>query len=559
MNRTLIQIEQFFDKNISKKVNFFLAILSVGYIFLAQSLLAGWQVDDAAISFSYANNLSSTGQLIAQTNQMPVEGFSNPLWVFILAIIFRLGFDYHIVPYICSFLLCITALRIIFFQSISPETKIAFGVAGLMLVIQPSILIWAFSGLENAVFLYVGTELLLRCFDLAFGRITTSGSVVAGFFASAIILSRPDGIVYLALFPMVAIFSNKVKYHQLILATTLPIITLVLYECFRLYYFNDWLPNTYYAKGGVTGSRIFEIILMGPVVFKKLGSLLGSLFGFSAAFWGGIATAQLVESSWSRGYKTVLIPPLTMLFLAVLVYLLLPEDWMGEQRFATLFYPASCLVISIALITSIFHATFRVVLIAVFLLFSTWYSVTRMQHFIDNPAISIDEVEEHSRKFESWALKLGMSRASLMTADVGGLLLRNKLDVVDSGMLCDKTIAEAIGESNKKNDMQRFYNYVFDVKKPTFISTRAYHSWLQHLDNDPRFRRDYIALREYKDNWILHRYGEEMYSGDYVRKDQLQSSEILMTLQDEASKLYYPFCKECPAYNKSNEIKVFRI
>lgn len=535
------------------KANILFAILSISCVVLAQWQLAGWQVDDAAISFSYAKNLAFSGQLTAQLNQTPVEGFSNPLWVFLLAAIFRLGFDHQIVPYLSAALLCAAALRIIFFRPAYPETRIAFGVTGLLLLIQPSILIWSMSGLENSLLLYAGTELLISCIVLASGQSATSNSIIAGVATSAIALSRPEGILYLALFPLVAVCGKKdkkISSIQLALAIGSPMAAWLLYESFRVYYFHDWLPNTYYAKGGGTGSRILESLAIGPVVFMRLSDLASSIFGWVGAFWASVATIKLVTLSWDRGYNDLLIPPLLMACLAIIVYVLLPGDWMGEQRFATLFYPAAYLIISISILTSPLQAALKVTLTGAFLIFSGWNSLFRMGEFIDHPIISMEEVEDRSRQFESWVSTLGIEHASIMTADVGGILWRSKLELLDSGMLTDRLVARSIGESSPKSDIKSLQNYVFEIRKPTFIATRAYHSWILHLDNDPRFRRDYIPIREYRDGWVLSRYGEEQFSGDYVRRDKISSQEALEIIQSQAAKLNYPFCKECPPYEK---------
>lgn len=535
------------------KANILLAVLSVSCVVLAKWQLAGWQVDDAAISFAYAKNLATFEQLSPQINQAPVEGFSNPLWVFIVAAIFRSGFDHQIIPFVSSTLLCAAALRIIFFRPAYPETKFAFGFTGLFLLMQPSILIWSLSGLENALLLYAGTELLLSCLVLTSGQSTTSNSIISGLASSAIALSRPEGIIYLTLFPLVAVCcsnNHKTIRIQLIFAIGLPLAAWLLYESFRIYYFHDWLPNTYYAKGGVTGSKILETLAFGPVVFLRLSDLTTSLFGWIGAFWVSVATIKLVTLSWDRGYKTLLIPPLFMMWLATIVYILLPGDWMGEQRFATLFYPAAYLIISISLVTTPLQTVFKVTLTGAFLIFSGWNALSRMSEFIDHPVISMEEVEDRSRQFESWASTLQIEKASIMTADVGGILWRNKLELIDSGMLTDRLIAKMIGESSLKSDIAGLHNYIFEIRKPNFIATRAYHSWILHLDSDPRFRRDYIPIREYLDGWVLRRYGEEQFSGDYVRRDKISSQKALAIIQSQAAKLSYPFCKECPSYEK---------
>ena len=47
--------------------------------------LRGWLVDDAAISMAYAANWTAGHGLVAQPGLPPVEGYSNFLWVVVLA------------------------------------------------------------------------------------------------------------------------------------------------------------------------------------------------------------------------------------------------------------------------------------------------------------------------------------------------------------------------------------------------------------------------------------------------------------------------------------------
>src|SRR5690348_6795119 len=47
----------------------------------------GWLIDDAGISFAYARNLAAGAGLVAQAGHAPVEGFSNPLWTLLIALL----------------------------------------------------------------------------------------------------------------------------------------------------------------------------------------------------------------------------------------------------------------------------------------------------------------------------------------------------------------------------------------------------------------------------------------------------------------------------------------
>jgi len=509
-------------------------------------------VDDAAISLTYARNLSLAGNLAAQIGQLPVEGFSNPLWVLLLAIMQRFELGTEAISYLSGALLLLAALRLAFFHPLPLRLQFAFGLTALLVMLQPSILIWSFSGLENALLLCAGTELLLQSFSAATGCSSKRNAIAAGIASSIVVLTRPEGIIYIALYPLV-VWSSRHRHPinrvQIIWAITLPLIAWALYEIFRRLYFGEWVPNTYYAKGSLTISRFVEVASIGPLVLNRIRELAESLFGWVGAFWASIATALLVRISLRSGNAALLLAPCLMMLLSIVVFVLLPGDWMGEQRFATLFYPAVYLLITLAILASPLSTAGRTGLLAALLLWSVWQSIDRMHRFSEQPVISMKEVEDRSTQFEAWAAKLGIQRASLMTADVGGLLWRNKLEVIDLGMLTDRTIALALGEGSPHPDIKAFHHYVFEVRKPNFIATRAYHSWIARLDDDPRFRRDYVPLREYVDGWILRRYGEERFSGDYVRRDLISNyPEQLATLKTEAAALLYPFCKECPPY-----------
>jgi hypothetical protein len=142
---------------------------------------------------------------------------------------------------------------------------------------------------------------------------------------------------------------------------------------------------------------------------------------------------------------------------------------------------------------------------------------------------------------------LGITRPSLLTADVGGALLLDDVFIVDLGMLTDRVIADSLGEARPHADLRRFHEYILVDRKPIFLELRAYHSWIAHFDDDPRFRRDYVPIREYLDGWIRQRYGIDSWSGDYVRRDAIQENNVVLRqMQAEAASFYYPFAEDVP-------------
>jgi len=154
--------------------------------------------------------------------------------------------------------------------------------------------------------------------------------------------------------------------------------------------------------------------------------------------------------------------------------------------------------------------------------------------------IPITEVLDTSKRFESYAKKLDISSPSILIADIGGFLYRDNIRVHDLGMVCDKTIAKSLGEGVSSPDLDRFHNYVFADIRPSFIATRAYHSWLASLDRDTRFREYYVPIFQYTDQWVLARYKETIISGDFIRKDiVIGKEEILEEIRNNAKDVPY--------------------
>ncbi len=114
-------------------------------------------------------------------------------------------------------------------------------------------------------------------------------------------------------------------------------------------------------------------------------------------------------------------------------------------------------------------------------------------------------------------------------------------------MLTDRTIARTLGEGVASIDRRSFHEYIFGHARPSFIASRAYHSWIARLDDDPRFRRDYVAIVEYRDDWVRKRYGAILLSGDFVRRDVLgtRPDETLAKLTEAVKGTHYVGCINC--------------
>jgi hypothetical protein len=414
-----------------------------------------------------------------------------------------------------------------------------------LLATNPSIIIWCFSGLENSLYLLFGTELLLRLSRVS-DEITFRDATWAGLASAGLLLTRPDGVLYTPLYAIVCVILHRKiilnRWKPVAVSISLPVLMLLSYLVFRFIYFGDIYPNTYYAKGLPLSTRFFDFLTVSVELITLLRELMQGCFSLSADLLIFLPVVILfyVYRKDSKFVRTLC--PIAVFFVcALFIYLYLPGDWMPELRFATLtFLPLYLLTLTIVMRIP---SNWKYLGLVACISFTVKGSNARMDFFMDNKPISISEVKDRNHYFTTWAKNLNLKKPTILIADIGGALMDDTLTIVDLGMLCDKDIARYLGHFNKTPDRKSFHHYIFDIRKPVFISTRAYHAWLADLDKDARFRSDYAPIREYIDTWVFKRYGEVVFAGDYVRKDVVATnSEILKKMRTDAESIYYPCC-----------------
>ena len=238
-----------------------LCVLPLIAFAIAAYPLSGWLIDDAGISFAYARNLAAGAGFVSQPGRVPVEGFSNPLWTLLFVPGFWLSpnapvltakFFGHLFSYGAFFFCFQIVLRI----ARSP----LFGcLTTILLALSPPFVIWNVSGLENALYAFEIVALAYLCL-LTLDHLSWRVAVIAGLLAAAAALTRPDGIIFILLWPA-AIFLQSVRDRKLspasmrnsaayILSAVLPIIA---YKGMALAYFGALLPNSPLKKALLTG------------------------------------------------------------------------------------------------------------------------------------------------------------------------------------------------------------------------------------------------------------------------------------------------------------------
>jgi hypothetical protein len=213
---------------------------------IAGAARMAWVCDDAFISFRYAENLVRGLGLVYNAGER-VEGYSNFLWTLGTALGMRLGVDpeqwtvvWGVIFYAATIaVLCELRRRNAVGQGLA---AVGLPLAGLLAAVHGDWNVYATSGLETSCFTFLVT------LAYALAVTTTAPAWMAGLALALAALTRPDGIVFA---PFFAVYMALARPRRVRSALELVAAFLALwlpYVAWKLRYYGDFLPNTYYAK-----------------------------------------------------------------------------------------------------------------------------------------------------------------------------------------------------------------------------------------------------------------------------------------------------------------------
>lgn len=516
----------------------------VMFMFCAHAGLYGsWIVDDAGITFAYSRNFARGHGLVPQPGLEPAEGYTNPTWMFFLSLFFLLRIFYVFwTVKIVSIALVFGGFAFLYRVLLArggdgdPPSR-TFQFAALLPLVLASLnvsfVVWTVSGLENPMNVFLTMALLWASYRFALRERADFGRGLGmGLLAALVGLTRPDGALYALAFPIVLVwrwgpFWRGPNFARLFRVAVFYCAGFALlygsYFAFRVWYFNDIFPNTYYMKSDVSAWNFFD------------ASKAGELFGGMLSLWGpAIVVAIVLLGVGLAVAKRLSFPAVTVgVFAAIAytIYMVLPPDWMDEFRFATnffaLFYAFAFLaVVDLLAVLRARPAikrrlawTLAVVAPALTALNYSGRAYIQSVH----PTLSFFAVQGKAVLFDKFADMLDVEAPSLLIADAGGTLFYSHMPVYDLGGLVDKTIGKTLGR-----DAERFHDYVFAKLRPTFIATHGAFTRKARFQDDPRFFRDYTLIYYYKDFTIEATPEENKYIGVFVRKDAIEGKEDIV-------------------------------
>jgi len=278
-------------------------------------------IDDAYISFRYAVNWASGLGLSFNPGEAPVEGYSNFLWVALLSLAHRIGFELEVASRVLSIaassLLVVLVHRSLVQRSFSSS---ATTLGTLALVTFPPFATWATGGLETSLFALLFFLAIDGLIAPAGCRRSVAALILAGV---ALPLVRTDGLAFVGVLTLATLLAGSPESRRRLRPfLTVALISGVAYLAWRRSHYGLWVANTVRVKADLST----ELILRG---LKTSASYL-VVFGSPLLAAAGILWAR-PRTSHAPARRFCLAA--TLSFAAFLAYnTLVGGDWMPMFR-----------------------------------------------------------------------------------------------------------------------------------------------------------------------------------------------------------------------------------
>lgn len=208
--------------------------------------------DDALISLRYANRFIN-GLGLTWTNGIPVEGYSNLLWILLISVLGKLGVNLIVAVRLLGLLFTFSNIYLII-NYVSKRYNNSVSLLTTLLIFYSfagTVIIWSIAGLEQPLVGFLVIYAIIRYLDYKDFNNPTSlyaCSVALGLLA----ITRPDGILLAFSIFLYQLFNDKLKNRSNIIALfrllLLPTLFFLSQIVFRYYYYGEILPNTALVK-----------------------------------------------------------------------------------------------------------------------------------------------------------------------------------------------------------------------------------------------------------------------------------------------------------------------
>jgi hypothetical protein len=242
--------------------------------------------DDAMISMTYARNFANGDGLVWRPGSARVEGYTNPAWVLYMAFWHWTGIaDASKMSAIIQIsgavflLLNLVAVKRVADRVSGHDPLVGLGAVAFTAFYLP-LNVWGLQGTEVSVLtLAVSVAILWALRALDGGHFRAAPYLLLGIST----LVRMDMAVPMGALAVFMVFNDRPRWRQhLLIPPALLVAFMAPQFAFRRWYYDEWLPNTYYLK--MQGYPLVWRIMQGYEVtgrfFAKVGALPLAIFIF---------------------------------------------------------------------------------------------------------------------------------------------------------------------------------------------------------------------------------------------------------------------------------------
>lgn len=486
--------------------------------------------DDSFISYRYAANLADGTGLRFNSGDAPVEGYSNFLWIVLLAMTTRMGADPVVAgPLLGSMFggLTIVALWVLLRRLRRQGLSLLVPV-GLLAIAAP-LLLYAVSGMETPLFAFLLLVLILAT-EREWARPSMAGAVILGAVGFLLVLTRPEGIIALPIVLVCLVIlarhdGRATTGHNLAVAASLYVVMLIGYHVWRVSYFEAFWPTPFLSKGATDGTLFGSAISNLRQFFVRQTHYYTPM----AYYYAAIAVPAIVAAwmAWRRGESRPI--EWTALILAAifaLVYLNF-VDWMPGMRYYAPLIGLFLIPFSL-LGPQLIDGNARIRDISTFLILGatlTLFSLSSLASLrLDSGQLQASTVASMV-ELGRWLGETMPDDTVLAMSDVGAIPYYSGLRTIDINheSLTDRTIAED-GWS---------VDYFFAVDPDVVILTAFsltrpdFYGIYEELYAMPRFQAAYERIGVVRNDW----YQDRAY-WVFVRRGHAPSAEQMMTFPE---------------------------
>ncbi|MBS2030303.1 MAG: hypothetical protein JST54_20540 [Deltaproteobacteria bacterium] len=421
-------------------------------------------VDDAGTSVAYALTFLHGDGLRLTPFSQAVEGYSDPLWVFVLALAALIRLDP--VAFALNGGAALGVMGAGLASAWGPLTqrrlpRIEDAIPAAVAAVTTSFVYWISSGLEGGLQVFMMS--LAGALAFRSNKIDASVGVALGLLA----LTRPEAALYAVPYGIIVVADmicerRRPNRDEL---RALGAIVLIVggYELFRYIYFASLLPNTFFAKaswdftpakylGGFIGTYAALCalaVLMGIVGVVMPASRRWAWVGLSSAAFG-FFFAWYAHGDWMREWR-FLGPLAPYLGAAVAAGLGGVREWAAARpRWA-----------SVALVGS-------AAVVAVSVGMTAAASRPRSRELEKGGEFPMTYVADYARRVEPSITSLGIRRPFLATPDLGG----NSLVMRDAELVDDAGLADYAMARDRPN-MAALEDYLLSEGPPDLVNAHG--------------------------------------------------------------------------------------